>query len=197
MADVFPWIFAALALLLIPAVIVIIVFLIGLFIFFYNALITARNRAENAWSQIDVQLKRRNDLVPNLVETVKGYAKQERTVFENVTKARASMVNAGSVAEKAKASDFLSGALKSVFAVAEAYPQLRSSENFKALQDELSGIESKIAFARQFYNDSVLDLNLKVQTFPSSIVANFMGYKLKDYFGVPEGDRAAPKVKFE
>ena len=131
-------------------------------IFAYNSLVTLRNRIENAWSQIDVQLKLRYDLVPNLVETVKGYAKHEREVFENVTKARASMMGAKTVGEKAQADNMLTGALKTLFAVAEAYPQLKANENFLHLQEELSGIENNIAYSRSFYNDSVLELNTKI-----------------------------------
>jgi LemA protein len=165
-------------------------------ILLYNGLITARNRTNNAWSQIDVQLKKRYDLIPNLVETVKGYAKHERAVFTEVTKARAAMAGAKSVAEHAKASNMISDALKSLFAVAENYPQLRASENFKMLQEELSGVESKIAFSRQFYNDAVLDYNNKLQTFPSNVVAGAFGFKQREYFEAPEAERKAVKVKF-
>ena len=137
-------------------------FILALIIVF-NSLIWKRNRVKNAWHQIDVQLQRRYDLVPNLVETVKGYAKHERGVFTEVTKARTAMMNAGTIPQKAKASNMLTNALKSLFAVAEAYPDLKASANFMQLQEELSGIESKIAYARQFYNDSVLSFNTAIQ----------------------------------
>ncbi len=171
--------------------------LLFVFVLIYNSLVTLRNRIENAWSQIDVQLKKRHDLIPNLVETVKGYARYEKSVFENVTKARAQLMNAGTVAEKASADNMLTGALKSLFAVAENYPNLKANENFKHLQEELSGIESKIAYARQFYNDSVLDLNTRVQQFPSSIVASLGGFKKTDYFKVEGAERENVKVSFD
>ncbi|MFV2041109.1 MAG: LemA family protein, partial [Candidatus Hydrothermarchaeales archaeon] len=136
----------------------------------YNSLIRLRNRVENAWAQIEVQLKRRNDLIPNLVETVKGYAKHEKGVFENVTKARAAVMSAGGVPEKAEASNFLSSTLKSLFAVAENYPELKANQNFIGLQDELSKTEDKIAYARQFYNDITTRYNIRIQTVPSNIV---------------------------
>src|SRR3990167_5839655 len=148
----------------------------------YNSLVTLRNRVKEAWSQIDVQLKRRASLIPNLVEAVKGYAKHEKELFENVTKARAAMVGAGSPHEKAAANDVLSGALKSLFSVAEAYPDLKASENFKELQDELSDTETKVAAARQFYNTNVLDLNNSLEQFPSSLVGSWFGFKNEDFF---------------
>jgi len=162
----------------------------------YNSLVVSKNRVENAWSQIDVQLKRRTDLVPNLVETVKGYAAHEHDTFEMVTKARAQMVNAGSVAESAQANNQLTQALKSLFAVAEAYPELKANQNFLMLQEELAGIENKIAYARQFYNDSVLRFNAAIQSFPTNIFARWMGFTEKKYFEAPEADREVPKVKF-
>jgi len=162
----------------------------------YNGLVVSRNRVQNAWSQIDVQLKRRTDLVPNLVETVKGYARHEKELFEKVTRARAAMMKAGSVKEAEQADNMLTGALKTLFAVAENYPKLRANENFLQLQEELSGIESKIAFARQFYNDSVLDYNNAVQTFPSSFIAGMFGFSLKDYFEAEAGERKGVKVSF-
>jgi LemA protein len=167
-------------------------------ILIYNGLITVRNRVDNAWAQIDVQLKKRHDLVPNLVETVKGYAKHERTVFENVTKARAAMVSAGSIKEKAKADSMLTGALKSLFAVSESYPDLKANENFKMLQEQLDGIESKIAYARQFYNDNVLEYNMSLQKVPSNVVAGFFKFTAKEYFKVGEEKEREPvKVSFE
>ena len=163
----------------------------------YNGLITTKGRTQNAWAQIDVQLQKRYDLVPNLVETVKGYAKHEKSVFTEVTTARASLMSAGGIAEKAKANDMLSGALKSLFAVAENYPQLRASENFKMLQEQLDGIESKIAYARQFYNDSVLDYNIMIKTIPYNVLASMLNYKDVEYFGTEEKEaRKAVKVKF-
>ncbi len=183
--------------LILWAVIILIVVIAAILILAYNGFVGKKLRADNAWSQIDVQLKKRFDLVPNLVETVKGYAKHEREVFENVTKARAQMMGAGTLADKAKASDALSGALKSLFAVAENYPQLRASENFKMLQEELDGIESKIAYARQFYNDSVMDYNTSLQVFPGNVFASMFGFKSKEFFEVASpAEREAVKVKF-
>ncbi|MFH0971471.1 MAG: LemA family protein [Candidatus Micrarchaeota archaeon] len=163
----------------------------------FNSLVRLRNEIEGAWSQIDVQLKKRYDLIPNLVETVKGYARYEKSVFENVTKARAMMANAGSISEKAQADNMLTGALKSLFAVAENYPSLKANENFKQLQEELSGIESKIAYARQFYNDNVLGYNTKIQTVPSNIVAGMLGFPKRDYFKVEGAEREPVKVQFD
>jgi len=160
-----------------------------------NAIIGKFNQVKNAWAQIDVQLKKRTDLVPNLVETVRGYAKHEKSVFENVTKARSAMMGAQTVEEKAKASNMLTSALKTIFAVAENYPQLRASENFKMLQEQLDGIESKIAYSRQFYNDAVLDYNNFIQMIPGRWFAG--GYKTEQFFEIPEAEKAVPKVKFE
>jgi len=163
----------------------------------YNDLVTIRNRTENAWSQIDVQLKRRNDLIPNLVETVKGYAAHESQTFEKVTNARAQMANAQGVKETAKANNMLTSALKSLFAVAEAYPDLKANQNFMQLQEELTTTENKIAYARQFYNDSVMRYDTKRQTFPSSVVAGLFKFEDKDYFEVEEAAREVPKVEFK
>ncbi len=167
-------------------------------ILIYNSLVTLRARIENAWSQIDVQLKRRYDLIPNLVETVKGYARHERQTFEMVTKARSALVSARSVHDNSEADNMLTGALKSLFAVAEAYPALRASENFRHLQEELAGTESKIAFARQFYNDNVMEYNTKIQTFPSNLVASAFGFNTpREYFAADnEEQRKAVKVSF-
>ncbi len=162
----------------------------------YNSLIVLRNRIKNAWAQVDVQTKKRYDLVPNLVETVKGYAKHEKTVFEDVTKARTAIMKATSVKEKAQAENMLTGALKSLFAVAENYPNLKASQNFLQLQEELSGIENKIAYARQFYNDSVLAFNNAIQKFPANLVAGMFGFKQEDYFETEEEERKNVKVKF-
>ncbi len=163
----------------------------------YNGFVQLRNRIENAWSQIEVQLKKRYDLVPNLIETVKGYAKHEKQTFDMVTKARAQMATATGVESKAAASNMLSGALKSLFAVSEAYPELKANQNFLMLQEELSGIESKIAYTRQFYNDEVLKYNTKTEVLPDTIVAGIFGFKKKEYFEIEEVAKANVKVKFE
>ena len=162
----------------------------------YNALIKLRNRVDNAWAQIDVQLKRRYDLIPNLVETVKGYAKHERGTFEAVTQARANAINATGVAEQAQAENMITGALKSLFAVAEAYPDLKANENFLALQEELTGTEGRISYARQFYNDAVLQLNTKIQSFPSNILANMFKFKEREYFEADDTSRGPVSVQF-
>ncbi|MDR7418199.1 MAG: LemA family protein [Armatimonadota bacterium] len=165
-------------------------------ILLYNRLVVLRNRIDNAWSQIDVQLRRRYDLIPNLVETVKGYATHEREVFERVTEARARAIAAGTVKDQGQAENMLTQALRSVFAVAENYPQLRASENFQQLQEELSGTESKIAFARQFYNDTVLRYNNTRQAFPAVLIANSMGFGPREYFEMEEEARQPVQVKF-
>ena len=163
----------------------------------YNGLIVLRNRCENAWSQVDVQLRRRYDLIPNLVETVKGYAKHEREVFEKVTQARTSAINAGTVKDQAQAENMLTGALKSLFAVAENYPDLKANQNFLMLQEELAGTEGKIAYARQFYNDMVMKFNQKQQVFPSNIIANMFNFKEREYFEIEEPAAREPvKVQF-
>lgn len=162
----------------------------------YNSLIVLRERIKEALSQIDVQLKRRADLIPNLVETVKGYAKHEKEVFENVTKARSAMMGAGTLKEKAAAEDMLTGALKSLFAVAESYPDLKASDNFKELQEELTDTENKISYSRQFYNSNVLDFNAKIQTFPANIIATRFGFTQKEFFEAEEKDKEESKVKF-
>ena len=174
---------------------VLVLLAVGL-VLIYNGLFTARNRIENAWSQIDVQLKRRYDMIPNLVETVKGYAKHEKAVFENVTKARAALMGAQTVGEKAKADNMLTSTLKSLFAVAENYPQLRANENFKLLQEEIAGTESKIAYARQFYNDAVLSYNTSIQSVPSNIIAGMFGFVAKEYFKTGGEERKNVEVKF-
>ena len=171
----------ALVLLLI-IIVVVAFFVIGL----YNRLVTYRNRCDNAWSQVDVQLRRRYDLIPNLVETVKGYAKHESTVFEKVTQARTAAINASTVKDQAQAENVLTGALKSLFAVAEAYPELKANQNFLMLQEELAGTEGKIAYARQFYNDMVMKFNMKQQIFPSNIIAKMFNFKEKEYFELEE-----------
>ncbi|BAW31793.1 LemA protein [Methanothermobacter sp. MT-2] len=180
---------------------IIIVFIIVLFLLYfgylYNSLVQLRNRVENAWSQIDVQLKRRADLVPNLVETVKGYAKHEKTVLENVTRARSALMNARDVGEVEKADNMLTGALKSLFAVAENYPNLKANENFLKLQEELEEIENRIAYSRQFYNDTVLMYNNKCQMIPSNIIASLFNFKEAEFFQIEKSSRKLPKVEFE
>jgi len=177
----------------------IIVLLLFFFIAIYNGLVGLRNQVKNAWSQIDVQLKRRYDLIPNLVETVKGYAKHEREVFENVTKARnmAQAATASNAAERGKLEGELSSVLARLLAVAEAYPDLKANQNFLSLQEELASTENKISFSRQFYNDSVLRYNNQTQMFPSNVVAGMAGFKAAEFFEVtvPE-EKNAPKVSF-
>lgn len=169
------------------------IFVIGL----YNSLVQLRNRCENSWAQVDVQLRRRYDLIPNLVETVKGYAKHEKEVFQKVTEARTQAISAGTVGEQGKAENMLSGALKSLFAVAEAYPELKANQNFMMLQEELAGTESKIAYARQFYNDTVMKFNTKQQVFPSNIIANMFNFQEREYFEIEEPEAKEPvKVEF-
>ncbi len=162
----------------------------------YNALVRLRNRVANAWAQIDVQLRRRYDLIPNLVETVKGYAAHERQTFQAVTEARANAINASGVGEQAQAENMISGALKSLFAVAEAYPDLKANQNFLSLQEELSGTEGRISYARQFYNDSVLRLNTKIQSFPSNILAGMFGFREQEYFEADDTSRGPVSVQF-
>ncbi len=166
------------------------------FIAVFNGIISLKNRTQEAWSDIDVQLKRRHDLIPNLVETVKGYAKHEKELFEKVTEARASAMSAKGPEEAGKAENMLSGTLKSLFAVAENYPQLRASENFQKLQDELTDTEDKIEAARRFYNGNVRDFNIKIQVFPNSLVAGMTGSKAFELFGMAEGEKETPQVKF-
>ena len=178
-------------------VVVALVLLVPLFLWStYNRLVTVRQRVKESWSEIDVQLKRRASLVPNLVETVKGYAAHEREVFENVTRARAAIMSAGTPQQAAQADSMLTGTLKSLFAVAEAYPQLKANENFLKLQGELEDVEAKIAYARQFYNTNVRDLNTAVQTFPAVLIARNFGFKEEVYFQAEEAARADVTVKF-
>lgn len=162
----------------------------------YNSLISSRFRVSEAFSQIDVQLKRRADLIPNLVETVKGYAKHEKEIFEDVAKARASLMGANSVVDKAKANNQLADTLKSLFAISENYPTLKANENFKELQEELSDTENKIAYARQFYNSMVMDYNTKLSVFPTVLFANIMHFKSADFFTATEDEKKVVKVKF-
>jgi LemA protein len=162
----------------------------------YNGLVRLRNRIENAWSQIDVQLQRRYDLIPNLVETVKGYATHEKGVFEEVTQARAAAIGAQGVAQQAHAENMVTSALKSLFAVAEAYPDLKANQNFLALQEELSGTEGKIAYARQFYNDTVQSYNTRIQTFPTMFVARAANFAEREYFEADDTSRGPVRVQF-
>ena len=171
--------------------------LIFYFIGIYNTLVRLRNAVKNAWSQIDVQLKRRHDLIPNLVETAKGYMKHERETFEQVTKARSRAMDAGTVGEKSKAETELSGALGQFMLVVENYPELKANENFLSLQEELTSTENKIAFSRQGYNDSVYFFNNKIQMFPSNIIANTFNFTAEEFFEIEDtAERAAPKVSF-
>lgn len=165
----------------------------------YNSLVTARNRVDNAWSQIDVQLKRRHDLIPNLVEVCKGYMKYEQSVLESVTKARqqAVQISGGSVPERAQAENVLTGALRQLFAVAENYPELKANQNMLALQEELTATENRIAFARQHYNDSVMNYNTQIQQFPANLVASSFGFQPRAFFELTEPTQREPvKVQF-
>lgn len=162
----------------------------------YNGLITLKNRTDEAWSDIDVQLKRRYDLIPNLVETVKGYATHESGTFEKVTQARNMAMGAKTVAEHAAAENMLSQTLKSLFAVSEAYPELKANSNFLALQQELTDTEDKIQASRRFYNGNVRDFNTKLQVFPTNIIAGMLGFVKREFFEIAEGEKANPQVKF-
>ena len=178
-------------------VIVVIVVLIGLVFWLgYNGLVRRRVQVDNSWSQIDVQLKRRHDLIPNLVETVKGYAAHERGTFEAVTNARANAINAQTPADQAQAENVLSGALKSLFAVAEAYPDLKANQNFLNLQEELTSAEDRIAYARQYYNDSVGSYNTQIQKFPTNLLAGMFNFEKRDFFDAAPEDTETPQVQF-
>lgn len=167
-------------------------------IFMYNSLVRLKKILESAWAQIDVQLKRRYDLIPNLVETCKGYMKHEREVLENVTKARQQAIDVSGVKEQAKAENFLSQTLRSLFAVVENYPDLKANQNMLALQEELTATENRISFARQHYNDSVMNYNTRIAVFPSNIIANLFRFTPSEFFELEEGapERQAPQVKF-
>lgn len=183
--------------ILLIAIIVLIVLVLGYVMAVYNGLIMSRNRTQEAWSDIDVQLKRRYDLIPNLVETVKGYATHESGTFEKVVQARNMAMAAQGVKEKAQAENALAGTLKTLFAVAEAYPELKASQNFMELQGELRDTEDKIQAARRFYNGNALDLKTKIETFPSNIFANMFGFKPMDFFELNDAaQKEAPKVNF-
>jgi LemA protein len=179
-------------------IVVIVALLVIALITLYNRFVRLRNRVENAWAQIDVQLKRRHDLIPNLVETVKGYAAHEKGVFESVTQARANAINAQSASPQAQAQaeNQLSGALKSLFAVAEAYPDLKANQNFLSLQEEITSTEDKIAYSRQFYNDSVLGYNNRIQSFPANMIANMGNFPPREYFEGDPGEQGPVAVQF-
>jgi LemA protein len=187
-----------------PVVIIVLLVLGGLFVLFglaavgiYNGLVALRNQTKNAWAQIDVQLKRRHDLVPNLVETVRGYATHEQKTLENVIAARNQAMGAGSVDDRIKAEAGLSGAIGRMMLLVESYPDLKANKNFLALQEELSSTENKIAFARQFYNDSVMQYNTKLESFPSNILAGMFHFQAATSFEISDAaQREAPKVKF-
>jgi LemA protein len=162
----------------------------------YNRLVALRARVDNGWSQIDVQLRRRYDLIPNLVETVQGYASHEREVFENVTEARSRAIGANAVPDQADAENQITRGLRQLIAVAESYPELKANENFLALQEELTGTESKIAFARQFYNDQVMRLNTLIGSFPSNVIAKTFGFQTREFFDIEDPVRAPSEVEF-
>ena len=163
----------------------------------YNGLVTLKMHIDEAWSQIDVQLKRRADLIPNLVETVKGYAKHEKSIMTAVTDAHKAMLGAESMTAKAKASDALSGALGKLLAIAENYPQLKANDGFIQLQKELSDTEDKVAYSRQYYNNSVMEFNTKIKLFPNSLIATNFGFTDKEFFGASDADRQPVKVNFQ
>lgn len=176
----------------------IIIAIVLLAAFLYNSLVTSRNRVDEAWSDIEVQLKRRYDLIPNLIETVKGYARQESSVLEGVTQARAAAMGATGFAEKAKDENMLTGALGKLFAVAEAYPDLKSNQNFMQMQSDLTDTEDKIQASRRFYNGTVRDFNTKLQVFPTNLFAGLMGFKVREFFNIDDNGPEAqnPKVQF-
>jgi LemA protein len=177
-------------------IVVVVVLIVGFFWLGYNGLVKRRNQVDNAWSQIDVQLKRRHDLIPNLVETVKGYAAHERGTFEAVTQARANAINAQTPADQAQAENVLSGALKSLFAVAEAYPDLKANQNFLNLQEELTASEDRVAYARQYYNDSVLSYNTQIQKFPTVLLAGMFHFEKREFFDAAPEETETPQVQF-
>jgi LemA protein len=179
-------------------VIVIVVLIVIVFVAGYNGLVRLRNRIDSAWSQIGVQLERRHDLIPNLIETVKGYAAHEKSTLEGVVEARNAAIQAKSAGpeQQAQAENVLTGALKSLFALAEAYPDLKANQSFLALQEELTSTEDRIAYARQFYNDSVMKYDNKIQSIPSNIIAGMFGFKSREYFQAEQGATEVPKVEF-
>ncbi|NUN11784.1 LemA family protein [Candidatus Micrarchaeota archaeon] len=175
---------------------VVVLALVLFFVLVYNHLITARNSVDHSWSQIDVQLKKRSDLIPNLIQIVKKYLKHEEKVFTKVTEARSKLINAEKIVEKANANEELTSSLKKVFAVAEAYPKLRATENFKELQLTLSAVEEKIAYSRQFYNEAVLYYNTAIQLFPNNLIAGLLGFTRREFFEATESEKKSPKAKF-
>jgi LemA protein len=178
-------------------IVVVLVVLLGIYLVVsYNGLVSLRNRIENAWAQIDVQLRRRYDLIPNLVETVKGYASHERETLDAVVTARNAGMNASSPHDQAAAENQISGALKSLFALSEAYPDLKANQNFAQLQEELTGTEGRIAYARQFYNDTVYRYNTKIQSFPQNVVANSFRFREREYFQADDESRGPTQVRF-
>lgn len=177
-------------------VLVVVVVLVVAVIALYNNLVKLRNMVDNAWAQVDVQLQRRLDLIPNLVETVKGYAAHERGTLDEVTQARAAVANAGTPADKMAADNMLTGALKSLFVVAEAYPDLKANVNFQQLQSQLAETEDKISYMRQSYNDTVMKYNTAIQTFPAVLFAGMMGFAKRESFDAAAGSEVAPKVQF-
>jgi LemA protein len=179
-------------LIIVAVIVVLLLILVGMF----NRLVRLRNRAENAWAQVDVQLRKRYDLIPNLVETVKGYAAHERGTFEEVTAARTAAQQAQGVAEQAQAENMLTAALGRLFAVAEAYPQLRATENFQQLQAQLSDVEQNIAVSRQVYNDTVLSYDNALETFPTNVIAGIFHFNPREYFQTEDATREAPRVSF-
>ena len=188
--------------ILIIVMVLVIIFIVYTFIHMYNRLVSLRNRVENSFAQIDVQLKRRNDLIPNLVETVKGYTKHEKETFKMVTEARSATMGAKTVKQAAEAENAMQGALGRIFALAEAYPELKANENFQTLQTQLQDTEDKIQAARRFYNAGAKDLNTRIKTFPVNIINNMVGhFKTREYFEVNEAEKAkiekAPDVKFD
>ncbi|MDZ4824971.1 MAG: LemA family protein [Actinomycetota bacterium] len=177
-------------------VLVVIVLAVIVFVVMYNGLVKLRNRIDNAWSQIDVQLQRRHDLIPNLVETVKGYASHERETLENVVQARNQAVQAQGPAAQAQAENVLTGALRQLFALSEAYPDLKANTNFLQLQEELTSTEDRVAYSRQFYNDTVLKYNNKIQTIPSNVIAGMFNFSEREYFEGEDQAREVPRVEF-
>ncbi|MEA3398897.1 MAG: LemA family protein [Patescibacteria group bacterium] len=179
-------------LIILIVVVLVIIFFIGLF----NRLVRLKNRVKNAWAQIDVQLKRRADLIPNLINTVKGYAKHEKSLLENITNARSQLMKASDVKSKSKANNMLSETLKSLFAVSENYPDLKANQNFLQLQEELTGTENKISYARQFYNDIVMAFNTKIEVFPNNLFSKILGFKHQDSFEATAAEKKNVKVEF-
>jgi LemA protein len=178
-------------------VVVVLVVLIGIYLMVsYNGLVSLRNKIENAWAQIDVQLRRRYDLIPNLVETVKGYAAHERETLDAVVKARNAGISAAGPHDQAEAENQITGALRQLFALSEAYPDLKANQNFGQLQEELTGTEGRIAYARQFYNDTVYRYNTKIQSFPQNILANMFRFREREYFQADDESRGPTRVTF-